>query len=192
MKIFYLAGPHCSGKTSILKRLFNDKIISFNGSEIGKEFYYERKNKGFKTEMANYNFEMKIANREIERDNKIMNFNTFSAVESWHPGNLAYVLSRNPKYYKKMLNFIFKHSPLINSDRMNGIIFNVSNSTIYNRTITFRDNPEWAVNFYSKISANISIVLKDLGLLEKALFVNADSSFDEVYNNVKKILLKGF
>ncbi len=190
MKLFYIAGPHCAGKTSILKRLKEDGIIDFNGFEIGKEFYYQRQREGFKTEKADLTFEKEVAFRELERDKSLNEMNITAAVETWHPGNLAYVMTRNPQHYQKILSLIKKSSVFLSSKNVKGIVLKLSPQLMYTRTKTFKNDPGWAVNFYTQISYHLQQTLEDLKLIEHTTFINADLPLDEVYENTANFIIK--
>ncbi len=45
--VLFLCGPHCSGKTTILKKLLSEKRIDYFGHEIGKEFFIKENQASF-------------------------------------------------------------------------------------------------------------------------------------------------
>lgn len=190
-KLFYICGPHCSGKTTIINRLKRDGITVFAGSEIGKDFYYERKKNGFETALVNKEFEYEVANAEISRDIIMSESEGLNVVETWHPGNLAYILERNPKIFGDMVDYIKYHSPYIYKNiPFFGIYLKVSKENIYNRTKTFSDSREWAAEFYTRIGANIEKSTLALDFADKTYIVNANSSLEDTYNQVKTLILK--
>ena len=85
----FFCGPHCGGKTSILRDLYKEGIISEYGSEIGKDLFYQRH---IDTALQGEDFEKEITNMEISRDNEYSRKQGVIGIESWHPGNLAYAM----------------------------------------------------------------------------------------------------
>ncbi len=187
-KLFFICGAHCAGKTSIIKKLYNENKVDFAGYEIGKQFYYERKKNGFKTESADVNFEFEVFEAEAERDIYLNNNKGKFVVETWHPGNLAYVFERSPNYFNDMLQKAYDNIFLLDNMEIQGIWLNVSKENIYKRTKTFADNKEWAVDFYTRINNYIGLALDELGLLNKVKIVDANKSFENTYQKVLKII----
>lgn len=181
-KIIFICGPHCSGKTSILKALMEQNIIGFRGSEIGKDLYYERK---FMTSKQDAEFEFEIAQKELERDNNYSNESKLIGVETWHPGNIAYAAVRNPETVKQLIE-IAKKSPLI--DEAYGIWLRIPSETIKQRTKTFENESDWAAKFYSEIDDNIEMSLSGLGLLEKTTIIDAEKPIEQAIEEVIKVI----
>jgi len=189
--IFFICGPHCSGKTSIITRLIEDGIISFGGTEIGKDFYYARKNEGFDTEKVGFDFEFEVTNAEIARDEMIYKNKGIAVLETWHPGNLAYIIKRNPSIGKDIVKHIQKCSPLLNiKDSIMGIRLDTAWDSIYKRTKTFSDNRNWAADFYTEISKKISYAISIFGLSQVTFPVDANGSFENTYQKVSEIIYK--
>lgn len=184
MKFFALIGPHASGKTSIINRLMRENAVQHIGLEIGKQFYYERTKNGFNTSNADENFEMEVSHAELMREISMFNNAGTSIVETWHPGNLAYVLTRNADYYDKIFEYIYQNSQLIQFSCTKIIALTISIETIKKRTITFKNNVDWAADFYTKIAQNLLKPLQDLKLYEKTVFIDANGPFDSVYEKV--------
>ena len=92
-KIIFFCGPHCSGKTSILKALHQSNFISYYGLEIGKDLFYKRK---LNTASQGEEYELEVTSLELERDFLIAPMKGIIGIETWHPGNLAYAMVRNP------------------------------------------------------------------------------------------------
>jgi hypothetical protein len=191
LNTFFICGPHCSGKTSIIKRLKESGLISFAGGEIGKQFYYARKANGFDTAQQGVVFEHEIMQAELRRDKELLSGGGRSVVETWHPGNIAYVLERNPGEVRPMVEIIKKKSLQLKDHKVLGIRLMVSGENIYKRTLTFADRREWAVEYYSRISSNIDVALEMLGLTEYTVTVDANGSFAETLSRVSSIINKG-
>jgi len=109
-------------------------------------------------------------------------------VETWHPGNLAYVLERTPDVFYYLVNKIKQHIKTLKNINLIGVWLQISPETIYKRTKTFSENREWAADFYSKINKNIKTTLNELNLTNCTSIVNAENTFDENYQNVVKII----
>lgn len=175
----FLCGPHCSGKTSILKELHREGVISEVGTEIGKELFYQHH---IDTASQGEEFEKKITQMEIMRDEKYAKNGGVIGIESWHPGNLAYAMVRNPSIVPYLLHRI-KESPLL--PIAYGICFCVSRENIFLRTQTFKDKKSWAADFYMQIGSCMNECLDYLGLLERCVFIDANRAYDDVYLDVK-------
>ncbi|MEW9053430.1 MAG: AAA family ATPase [Neobacillus sp.] len=181
-KIVFVCGPHCSGKTSILKELQSRGDIVLRGSEIGKDLYYERK---FLTEAQDHFFEMEVATREFERDLHYEKVDGLVGVETWHPGNIAYAAVRNPDSVPELLEFAGR-SPFI-TDSV-GIWLRIPKETIIERTQTFKDSREWAGDFYHKIDSKLEVILDNLNLLSKTIIIDANKPQDEVLDEVQRFI----
>ncbi len=180
--VLFLCGPHCSGKTTILKKLLNEKRIDYFGHEIGKEFFYKRKSYGFKTEETGIDFEFEVTHLELNRDISLNDDKGIIGIETWHPGNLAYALNRNPHVFSDLLNLIKQKSPLLANAK--GIWFRVSRDNIKRRTLTFSDRPDWAAEFYTKIDSLMKKCLNDLEIFDHTTMIDANKPFVDVYNQV--------
>ena len=55
-----------------------------------------------------------MAYLELERDNKLVNHDGIIGIETWHPGNLAYALVRNPDCVDDLIK-LAKQSSLLPS-----------------------------------------------------------------------------
>lgn len=181
-KIIFFAGPHCSGKSSILKCLYKDRFLTEWGPEIGKELFYER---SFDTEMQDEVFEYEVSEREVERDIGYAKKHGIIGIETWHPGNLAYAMVRNPFVVSELIHKM-KESPLLS--RAYGIRFCVSRESIMERTKTFQKNKYWAADFYKKIDDNLDESIKRLGLERRSMTINSDRPFEEVFLDVKRAI----
>lgn len=181
-RLIFVCGPHCSGKTSLLKELNSSGTIIGRGSEIGKDLYYERK---FLTEAQNHDFEMEVATRELERDLYYANQDGVVGVETWHPGNIAYAAVRNPDSVSELMAMARK-SPFINE--ATGIWLRIPKDVIEERTQTFRDSKEWAGEFYNKIDSKLEYILDNLGLLSKTICIDASKSKEEVLEEVHRFI----
>lgn len=176
---FFICGPHCSGKTSILKDLYREGVITERGSEIGKDLFYQR---NIDTASQSEKFEIEITKMEMKRDIEYSDKEGIIGIESWHPGNLAYAMIRNPLIVSKLLRIV-KKSPLLSYAY--GIHLRVSWKNIFARTCTFRDNREWAADFYTQIDNCLEEALKTLNMTKKCFVIDANRPYNEVYLDVK-------
>ena len=179
----FICGPHASGKTSILRALERDNVITGCGYEIGKEIFYQ--DKGI-PDQRDENFEIALTKMELERDMKFLNMPGVSISETWHPGNLAYVAVRNPKSVKR-LSAIMRTSPLIETAW--GIKLLTTPEQMHERTKTFSDNKEWAVDFHSKVGEKIDECLYELNLTARTVTVDTSGGLEKTIRLVKDIIL---
>lgn len=184
---FFICGTHTCGKTSIIKKLHEEAVITFGGDEIGKRLYYQRKTR---TEQFNADFEAEVSQLELIRDRHVASseLGDVVALETWHPGNLAYAMSRNPDAMKNIID-AFKMSPLRHD--IIGIWLRLENpkKTIAERTKTFSNDRDWASNFYSKMQDLISESLHKMDMFNRTIIISADGSFDAVYHDVHRTIL---
>lgn len=178
----FFCGPHCSGKTSILRALEHEGVLAQWEPEIGKELFYQRK---FATEQQGIAFELEVTERELARDAICMVRKGLIGIETWHPGNLAYAAVRNPDAVEILVKRM-KTSPLLSD--VYGIRFSVSWDTIFRRTSTFRGDREWAADFYSKIEGKLDMCLHRLGLESRVRWIDANQDFDAVLRQVRRAL----
>lgn len=185
MRLIFICGIHCSGKTTLLKNLKENSNITFYGNEIGKDLFYQRK---FQPDEQNIKFELEVTTKELERDKRILDEYTGSvAVESWHPGNLAYAYTRNPDCAEKIIDLV-KKSPLLSS--AHGIWLKIPPETIEDRSKTFINNTKWAVQFYKKINENIENSLKVLNLFDRTITINATKPLPEIVKSTQQYIQK--
>lgn len=179
----FICGPHASGKTSILRALERGNIITGCGYEIGKEIFY--KDKGI-PDQRDEAFEVELTRMELERDMNFANLPGVSMSETWHPGNLAYVAVRNPKSFKRLRDLMMT-SPLIKTAW--GIKLLTTPEQMHERTKTFSDNKEWAVDFHSRVGDKIDECLEALGLTGRTVTLATDGGLDYVVERVKDFIM---
>jgi thymidylate kinase len=177
-----VCGPHASGKTTIIQMLKDHLVADFFEFEIGKELFYLEK---ITTDKVDDSFDSRITIMELERDNTYKDKTGVLVVESWHPGNLAYVIVRNEHMTSSIVSQMLL-SPLISNAHV--IWLNTSKENIFHRTKTFAQKREWAADFYDKLSWVIPKALKYLSLLDNFTIVDTNQPLDEVYNEVVKIV----
>lgn len=180
--VIFFCGPHCSGKSSLLGALYNEGLFSFCGNEIGKELFYQRK---FSTEEQDEQFEFEVSHDELKRDAECARMRGLIGIETWHPGNLAYAMVRNPNSVSKLIS-LMKESPLI--PNAYGIRLTIPSEVIFARTKTFQDNRTWAADFYTKIDNCLDSCLVQLGLQNKCVHIDATQEFNIVMKEVKKTI----
>ena len=178
----FICGPHASGKTSVLRALERDNVITGCGYEIGKEIFYRDKGIPDKRDEA---FEIELTKMELERDMIFAGLHGVSMSETWHPGNLAYVAVRNPDSFSRLLG-IMKTSPLIDSAW--GIRLLTTPQQMHERTKTFSDNKDWAVDFHSRVGDMIEECINALGLASRTVTLDTGGGLDYVVERVKEII----
>lgn len=179
--VVFVIGPHCSGKTTLLQTLKQELDI-VRCSEIGKDLYYERK---FMTDLQGEEFEFEVSDLELQRDQTYLGKEQVFGVETWHPGNIAYAAVRNPESVERLINAA-RQSPFI--EEAVGIWLRIPKETIMSRTITFKDNKEWAAEFYHEIDMKFESILHTLGLTSRTHIINADRPLEEIVQEAKNIV----
>jgi nicotinamide riboside kinase len=177
--VFFICGPHCSGKTSIIKRLYKEGVISYAGDEIGKRLYYNRK---LITDKQNSDFELEVTQMELTRDASLDTKNQICCIETWHPGNLAYAAVRNPDFLPKLLEEC-KKSRILND--VWGISLRVPVGKIAQRTQTFSNKREWAEYFYREIDKKLDFCIDLLDLKSRTTEIISEDNIENVYQLVK-------
>lgn len=181
--IFFVCGPHCSGKTSLLSSLHSECFISNMGEEIGKALFYER---NLDTSSQGHQFELEVSQKEIERDHVYFQSGISSiGIETWHPGNIAYSLVRNPNVADHLCQ-LAKESPLINC--VAGVYLQIPKKKIGERTRTFAGMENWAMDFYSQVDGHIPRVLDQLNLSSRTICLDATDSKENILEFVKSWL----
>ncbi|HKZ41260.1 MAG TPA: hypothetical protein VJ044_09890 [Candidatus Hodarchaeales archaeon] len=92
--ILILNGIHGAGKTThgrMLKSLRPGEFSYF--PEIGGQLRSEVDYNMLKSGVA---FDMEVMRRELDRDRDLQTCLNMPVVETWHVGNLAYILERSP------------------------------------------------------------------------------------------------
>lgn len=180
----FICGPHASGKTSILRILERDHVITGCGYEIGKELFYRE---NFIPDQRDEAFEVMITELELKRDAEFANLPGVSASETWHPGNLAYVAVRNPESFPKLLA-IMKKSPLL--PHAWGIRLKATLRQMHERTKTFseHDDKEGVVDFLSRVGEKIDYCLDALGLAERTITLDTGAGLEATAELVKDII----
>ena len=179
----FICGPHASGKTSILRALERDNVITGCGYEIGKEIFYRDKGQ---PDTRDEDFEVALTKMELERDREFANLPGVSVSETWHPGNLAYVAVRNPKSFRR-LSALMRTSPLI--EYAWGIKLLTTPEQMHERTQTFSGNKDWAVDFHSRVGDKIDECLYELGLTARTVTLDTSGGLDYTVRRVKEIIL---
>ena len=178
--IIFFCGPHCSGKTTILKTLYKEGLLNSWKFEIGKDLFYKRR---LKTEIQDANFEFEVSELELKRDLEIAENETgLVGIETWHPGNLAYAMVRNAQIVPNLIE-IMKTSPLI--QEAHGIWLHIPAEVIFQRTKTFENDRAWAADFYTKIENNLQYCLKELGLQDRIISIDSNRELTSVIEDVK-------
>ena len=78
-------------------------------------------------------------------------------------------------------------SPLIKTAW--GIKLLTTPEQMHERTKTFSDNKEWAVDFHSRVGDKIDECLEALGLTERTVTLATDGGLDYVIEKVKGIII---
>ena len=186
--LIYLCGPHTAGKTTIRESLKNHPDVDYyNGVEIGKKLYYEAVDKENFTANQNEEFEKKIAQMELARDADILQkAYKIAVVETWHVGNLAYAMKRNPNSVDVLVK-LARTSPFF--QKSFGIWLRVSKETIFQRTKTFSEDREWASEFYTDLDSRMESCFQVLGITnDNYCILDANRTLEKNMNDVHNII----
>ncbi len=110
-QILVMNGVHASGKTTIANLLRRAGLGFEFFPEIGDEL---RKSLSYNPMYAKEDYESVIMRKEVSRDAELQRSNLFPVVETWHTGNIAYLLTRNPAFFKVYEEAMKRQLELIN------------------------------------------------------------------------------
>lgn len=95
-KIIVSNGVHGAGKSTI-GRLFVDRNRGFAYfPEIGGQL---RREVSYNALQSKEDFDLEVIKRELARDEQLLISPNTPVVETWHIGNMAYALARNPQLF---------------------------------------------------------------------------------------------
>lgn len=104
--IVNLVGPHGAGKTTFGKALAAVTGWTFH-DEIGKRLAADSafRSSGARTSDPQPRFDLEVFAREVERDRTFAEEHpgAIRIVETWHPGNIAFAMSRSPSVVGGMI-----------------------------------------------------------------------------------------
>jgi thymidylate kinase len=158
-KIVVFNGIHGSGKTTVA-RLAAEKLGARFFCEIGGQLRNE----------VNYNclessepFDQEVIRRELDRDRALIGSNCLPLVETWHPGNLAYIFTRSPRlaigYLDKIKNQLNQLDPII-------VHLSIAPDTFLRRATekVAKDQLPELQAFYQEIERNLFLAYRALGI----------------------------
>lgn len=160
-RILIFNGVHGSGKSTLAKRLVagDGRYVYF--PEIGAQL---RSEVNFDVLHSGYDFDTEIMRRELSRDIDLIESPSIPVVETWHFGNLAYILSRNPNLYK---NYKDKTEEQLERFVPEVISIDIGEKTFRDR-VTEKVSPadfERLVDFYRGIRENLEKVYADFNII---------------------------
>lgn len=88
-KVIFICGMHASGKTTVLHELHKTGLLDEVHYEIGTDLFYRRQ---LDTENQSICFEHEITDLELSRDKKLTSSQSVIGIETWHPGNLVFMV----------------------------------------------------------------------------------------------------
>lgn len=172
-KILVFNGIHGSGKSTLATKL------GLNSSQF--TYFYEiggklRTQVDYNTVSSGIEFGREVMNREFTRDAELLNSPTIPVVETWHIGNLAYVMARSPEllneYKTKLQEQLKLFEPV-------GFTFEISPNIFIQRMseIVSAEDLEKYIGFFNQINQNILDLYKSLGI--KHYVINNDGPLYE-------------
>lgn len=100
VRTLVLVGPHGAGKTTIARRIGGRPGWSFD-DEIGDRLRRAAlvRCPGAHAQVPDVRFDIEVTRQELARDTARARPRV---IETWHPGNLAYVMERNPRLARRL------------------------------------------------------------------------------------------
>lgn len=98
-KIIIFNGIHGAGKTSLAQELcqrFRSRFQFF--SEVGGQI---RQEVSYNVLESGDNFDKQVMSREFTRDKMVLKCVSVPIIETWHPGNLAFIHQRSPGMFEE-------------------------------------------------------------------------------------------
>lgn len=95
VRTLVLVGPHGAGKTTVARRIGRRPGWSYD-DEIGERLRRAALDRcpGARAQVADVHFDVEVSRQELARDAAPSGPRV---IETWHPGNLAYVMERDPR-----------------------------------------------------------------------------------------------
>lgn len=183
-KILVFNGVHGSGKSTIA-RLFVENNQGFTYfPEIGGQL---RQEVSYNALQSKEDFYLEVMRRELVRDEQLLISSNTSVVETWHIGNLAYVLTRNPQlsslYREALTRQLQLFEPI-------GIMLDITWNTFRSR-ITERIRPNQVdalIGFYQDVLNNTIETYKRFEI--PYFIVRNEDSIDEAVKIVREGLIR--
>lgn len=171
-EIVVLNGIHGSGKSTLGEIMLNCGYLYF--PEIGREV---RRKVQYTVFEQIEDFDKEVMRQELNRDSIILGSNGRIAIETWHPGNIAYAMIRNLQVAKE-----YKHQ-FANSLKFfepTFITLDISRQTFIDRASenTGDKNMEDLWQFYQEIRRNTFQIYQEFDLNYHV--IDANKELDEV------------
>jgi len=158
--IIVLNGIHGSGKTTLAE--------AFAAANEGYKFFPEiggqlRQKVAYNVLERRDDFDLAVMEREIARDQELLRCAETPVVETWHVGNLAYVLARSPRLFDR-----YKAAFELQRDLFNPLVFLITiDWPTFRRRATEKIRPQQMVElqgFYQHIIDNTRLLYESLGI----------------------------
>lgn len=181
-EVIVLNGIHGAGKSTLGERLQKQGGIYL--SEIGREL---RRRVSYNVFEQVEDFDRHVMNEELKRDEMLLETKGISVIETWHPGNIAYAMIRNPKFAEE---YIQEFSARLQYFKPTMVMLDINRQTFNSRTSENigNKNSEDLWYFYKKIKANTLKIYGDFSL--NHIFVDGNKNIEEVGREMNSLLQK--
>lgn len=179
-EIIVLNGIHGAGKSTLGEYMKRQGCIYF--SEIGREL---RSKVNYTVFEQVEDFDKQVMSEELKRDKILIKTEKTPVVETWHPGNIAYAMIRNPQvadiYMQEFNGSLQYFKPTI-------VMLDIDRLTFNNRVSenTGDKNSEDLWQFYQEIRSNTMQVYSEFDLSH--IFVDGNKNIGEVSIEMNNIL----
>lgn len=180
-EVIVLLGIHASGKTTAGKFLESHGFSFF--PEIGEQI---RRQVSFDFLTSVEWFDREVMNRELARDQGVLNSSRPVAIETWHIGNIAYAAIRSPRVAEIYLSKLQRQ---VDSIEPRCLLFQISEETFKARSkepVTSGTEDD-RLRFFLQVQNNLLQVLSDLNL--SYTMIDGNQSQELMLAQIERIIL---
>jgi len=178
-----LLGMHASGKTTAGKFLESRGFSFF--PEIG-ELIRRQVDFDFLTSIEW--FDKEVMDRELTRDQEVLNSPQPPAIETWHIGNIAYAAIRSPRIAEIYFGELQRQ---IDSIEPRCLLFQISEETFRTRSKepVISGTEDDRLRFFLQVQANLLHILSDLNL--GYTIIDGNQSQQLMFAQIKHVISDG-
>jgi thymidylate kinase len=179
-EVIVLNGIHGAGKSTLGERL--QKQGSIYLPEIGREL---RRRVSYTVFEQMEDFDRNVMNEELKRDVMLLETKGIPVIETWHPGNIAYAMIRNPKLAEEYMQ---EFNATLQYFKPTMVMLGINRQTFNSRTSenTGNKNSEDLWYFYKKIRTNTLQIYNDFNL--NHILVDGNKNIEEVGREMNSLL----
>lgn len=164
-------GSHAAGKTTV-GQMISSRLFVPHKTEIGGQLRQEVDSSAIESSV---DFDREVMRRELLRDHQLLREPIQGFVlETWHTGNIAYVLKRSPELAQSYISELRKQ--LLKFEVLH-LLFTINDTNFLKRATEKVSDKAKLLHFYKEITKNTKKLYSQLGL--KYCEVNNDGYVDE-------------